>query len=96
MFLRLDPLLLDGRSLADTDPLRTTVGITVNNPNWNGRTRIVPGDPEASLLHHLISSRGVGDQMPPFATSLVDQPNVALVEDWIRKMTIAPGKDAGP
>jgi hypothetical protein len=96
MFLRLDPLLLDGRPLADSDPLQTTVGITVNNPNWNGRTRIVPGDPGGSLLYHLISSRGVGDQMPPIATSLVDQPNVALIEDWIRRMTITPGKDAGP
>src|SRR3954452_3905065 len=54
MRLRLDPTELDGRSTADLAPLRTTLGVRVNNPNWSGQTRIVPGDPERSLLYHLI------------------------------------------
>jgi hypothetical protein len=85
-FLRLDPADLDGRSLSGADALRTTVNVAVNAPNWNGQIRIVPGDPDRSLLYHLISHRGEGDQMPPIATSLVDDADVALVGDWIRRM----------
>jgi hypothetical protein len=93
MHLRLDPAELDGRSLAASEQLRTTVGVRVNAVNWSGRTRIVAGDPEASLLYDLISHRGMGRQMPPFATRVVDEPNVALVGAWIRAMPRAP--DAG-
>ena len=65
MRLRLDPTLLDGRPVTDFDPLKTTQGVTVNAPGWNGQTRIVPGDPAHSLLYSLISHRGPNVQMPP-------------------------------
>jgi hypothetical protein len=96
MRLRLDPTELDGRSSAGFASLRTTLGVRVNNPNWNGQTRIVPGDPERSLLYHLISHRGVGDQMPPFATRIIDEENVALVGAWIRALPALALPDGGP
>jgi hypothetical protein len=95
MDLRLDPTRLDGQSTAGFASRSTTVGVTVNAPNWNGRTRIVPGDPTASLLYQLISNRGMGNQMPPIATRVVDIDHVALVESWIRLMPAPPPPDAG-
>jgi len=93
---RLDATQLDGRSSAGFDPLRTGVGVAVNAPNWKGQVRIVPGDPDASLLYYLISHRGPGMQMPPIATRVVDEAHVALVRQWISQMTPLPKQDAGP
>jgi hypothetical protein len=90
MRLRLDPTMLDGRPLAMIDSRITTMDQVVNAPNWNGQVRIVPGDPDASLLYRLISNRGTGNQMPPFATSVVDTEHVALVASWIRQMAAPP------
>jgi hypothetical protein len=92
---RLDPAELDGRSSAGFDALRTSVGIAVNAPNWRGQVRVVPGDPDASLLHRLIANRGPGNQMPPIASRLVDQANVAIIREWIRRLPPLPARDAG-
>jgi len=83
MFLRLDPTLLDGSSVAGFDALKTTLGVSAVTPTWKGRTRIVPGDPAHSLVFDLISHRGTGQQMPPIATSFVDEADIPLVEAWI-------------
>ncbi|HXI58066.1 MAG TPA: hypothetical protein VNO55_18500 [Polyangia bacterium] len=88
--MRLDATMLDGRSSAGFDTLRTAVGVMVNAPNWKGQTRIVPGDPDKSLLYHLITHRGTGDQMPPIASRLVDQDHTPLVQAWISQMPPAP------
>jgi hypothetical protein len=93
---RLDATQLDGRASSDFDALKTGVGVAVNAPNWKGQVRIVPGDPDASLLYFLISHRGPGMQMPPIATRVVDQVNVALVARWIGLMPPLPRLDAGP
>jgi uncharacterized membrane protein YgcG len=85
-FLRLDPTQLDGRAVNGFDTLLTTINKVVVSPNWNGQTRIVPGDPNSSLLYDLISHRGLGKQMPPIATNLIDTADIALVEAWIAKM----------
>lgn len=90
--LRLDPADLDGGSVADFDAYATAVGVSVTTVNWLGQTRIVPGSPEQSWLYHLITTRGQGTQMPPFATSEVDVVNSALIGEWIRQM---PRVDAG-
>jgi hypothetical protein len=92
---RLDATQLDGRSSKDFDSLRTAVGVAVNAPNWKGQVRIVPGDPENSLLYFLISHRGPGMQMPPIATRIIDQANVAVVGKWISLMPPLPRLDAG-
>jgi hypothetical protein len=93
---RLDATQLDGRSSAGFDARRTGVGVAVNAPNWKGQVRIVPGDPAASLLYFLISHRGPGMQMPPIATRVVDEGNVALVGRWISLMTPLAPPDAAP
>jgi glucose/arabinose dehydrogenase len=46
---------------------------------------IAPGRPEASVLLHRVGCRGPG-QMPPLATSLVDEPAVLLLREWVRTM----------
>jgi hypothetical protein len=97
MRLRLDPELLDGRSSAEFEPLTTTVNVTVNAVAWFGQTRIVPGEPERSLLVNLISNRRTdnpaSNQMPPIASRVVDEVNVEKVVRWIRSMP--RGGDAG-
>jgi hypothetical protein len=103
MFLRLDPADLDGRTPDAFDSYDTTVGVAVTTSNWLGNTRIVPGYPEQSLLYRLITTRGRGMQMPPFASDVVDTVNTALVGEWIRSMPPAehdedaglPDEDAG-
>ena len=97
--LRLDPSLLDGRSSAAFDTLTTTVNRTADTPGWAGQTRIVPGDPNDSLLVKLITNRGtnnpVSNQMPPIASLLVDGPDTQDVVAWIRAMPAPPTIDAG-
>ncbi len=44
---------------------------------------VAPGSPERSVLLRRMSMRDRG-HMPPLATSLVDQPAVALLRDWIK------------
>ena len=99
MRLRLDPDLLDGRSAAQFDSLLTTVNTTVNAPAWHGQTRVVPGNPEQSLLVTLISNRGTNNpannQMPPIASRVVDRVAVEKVVQWIRSMPAPPVDDAG-
>jgi hypothetical protein len=45
--------------------------------------RIVPGDPDRSVLVGRISSRQPFTQMPPLGTRLVDDDAVRLIRDWI-------------
>lgn len=95
MRLRLDPAVLDGGPLtaSNCDPLKTTVGVPATSGGWTSPvhwTRIVPGDPNDSLLVQLISNRGknnpVKGQMPPIATDLVDTTHVAAVVAWVNAM----------
>ncbi|HVZ73647.1 MAG TPA: hypothetical protein VHJ20_14810 [Polyangia bacterium] len=90
LFMRLDPTQLDGRSSKSFDTLTTTVGVAAVSPAWRGKTRIVPHDPSHSLLYQLISHRGTGNQMPPIATSVVDEADVPLVEAWIDELAPLP------
>jgi hypothetical protein len=46
---------------------------------------LAPGAPERSVLYHRLARRGQG-QMPPLATSLVDEQAVAMLRAWIKKM----------
>jgi hypothetical protein len=43
---------------------------------------IAPGDPDRSILLRRLALRGRG-QMPPLATSLVDEAAVKLLREWI-------------
>jgi hypothetical protein len=92
--MRLDPDELDGRSPQDFESVTTTVGAPAKVIRWQGLTRIVPGDPENSLLYKLITSRqGKTDQMPPLATWFVDDEHADIVRQWIVRMEPLP--DAG-
>jgi hypothetical protein len=91
MFLRLEPTLLDGRSVVGIDSLETTMGLLAVTPTWKGQTRIVPGDPAHSLLYELISHRGTGQQMPPIDSNFVDEADIPLIEAWIAQMPTAAG-----
>lgn len=92
MLLRLDPSLLDGRPVNDFAALETTIGVTAKTPSWHGATRIVAGAPADSLLYQLMSRRGDEEQMPPIATTAVDETGDALVGAWISRLT--PGEPA--
>ena len=43
---------------------------------------VAPGSPERSILVQRISRRGPG-QMPPLATSAVDERAAAMLREWI-------------
>jgi hypothetical protein len=48
------------------------------------------------LLYQLISHRGTGNQMPPIATSVVDEADIPLIAAWIEQLPAAPPTaDAG-
>jgi mono/diheme cytochrome c family protein len=69
---------LDKMKIFDEKPQHDTFGL-------QDARLIAPGYPERSVLWHRLSHRGRG-QMPPLATSIVDQPAVDLIRDWIRQM----------
>ncbi|MBS2018366.1 MAG: hypothetical protein JST00_36205 [Deltaproteobacteria bacterium] len=74
---------------------KSTIGVPIRTPKWAGESRIVPGDPSASVLYRLLAQRG-GEQMPPIATKVVDDVGRAAVEAWISAMPKAespPGID---
>lgn len=54
-----------------------------------GAKIITPGDPEASLVS-LRMHRRDANQMPPLATSLVDEVGVGVIDEWITSLTGCP------
>jgi glucose/arabinose dehydrogenase/mono/diheme cytochrome c family protein len=55
---------------------------------------VAPGDPDRSVLLLRLTRRGTG-QMPPLATSEVDQEGVKLLREWIAAMKPVPTKTPG-
>lgn len=84
MRLMLDPDQLDGRPTQEFDSIQTTIGQEAFSLQWQGQKRIVPGNPEESLLYQLISQRGnPKQQMPPLGTYVIDDDYVSVVKQWI-------------
>jgi uncharacterized repeat protein (TIGR03806 family) len=54
---------------------------------------VAPGDPDRSILLHRMAMRGRG-QMPQLATSIVDEPAVKMLREWIK--VLPPVVDAAP
>jgi hypothetical protein len=85
-----------GGARADARPaLSTTLGVAsrfrVGAAGHEAVARIVPGDPDRSVLWRRIASRDPRVQMPPLGTRVVDDEAVALVESWIRDdLPVAP------
>jgi uncharacterized repeat protein (TIGR03806 family) len=50
-----------------------------------GAKLIAPGQPESSVLLHRMGCRGPG-QMPPLATSLVDEAALEMLRAWVRSL----------
>jgi hypothetical protein len=48
--------------------------------------RILGGAPEQSAIHLRVSSRTSGQQMPPFASKVIDQEAVNYITEWIRTL----------
>ena len=69
---------LDKMRVLDVPPQHHTFGL------MEARL-IAPGDPERSVLLYRMAHRREG-HMPPLATSLVDEPAVAMLREWIRQM----------
>ena len=68
--------------LIDVKPLHDSFGL-------KDAKLVASGKPEASVLLHRMRQRGRG-QMPPLATSLVDEPAAAMIREWIEKLHPAP------
>jgi hypothetical protein len=84
--MKLDPTMLDGRASNAFPTFRLLINTPAVTMQWSRQTRVVPGMPDKSLLYKLITTRTTtanNDQMPPIATRVVDQKNVAKVRDWI-------------
>jgi uncharacterized repeat protein (TIGR03806 family) len=69
---------LDKMKLLDMRPQHDSFGLT-------DAKLIAPGRPEASVLLHRVGCRGPG-QMPPLATSLVDEQALEMLREWVRRM----------
>jgi hypothetical protein len=87
MRLILDPSLLDGREASQFRSLTTTIGRDATALQWVGNKRIVAGDPTSSLLYTLITQREDKQQMPPIASYQVDNPDTAIIKDWITALS---------
>lgn len=70
--------------LFDAVPLHDALGLA-------DARLIAPGAPERSILPHRMSIRGPG-QMPPLATSLVDDRAVALMRRWAKETKVPVAK----
>ena len=51
---------------------------------------IVPGNPEKSILLYRMKSEDPGIMMPEIGRSIVHQEGVALIEEYIKNLTIDP------
>lgn len=89
MRLVLDPETLDGRDSSNFDIATTTIDEKGASVQWLNETRVIPGDPDASLFFKLIAARG-DQQMPPLATRIVDEDLVKAVRTWIESLPMSP------
>lgn len=69
---------LDKMKLIDAMPVHDKFGLPEAR-------LVVPGHPERSVLLHRVALRGRG-QMPQLATSIVDEPAVAMLTEWIVRL----------
>jgi len=61
----------------------------LGNLGVSGANIITPGNPAASVLYLRMNKRGT-DQMPPFASALVDTDGAALISSWIQSLATCP------
>jgi hypothetical protein len=82
-----------GMTLTDAPAVKT--GMCACLSRWTGRSnpegepykrRIVSGHPSISGIAGRMSVRGMGEQMPPLGTEIVDPTGLASVSDWIASL----------
>jgi hypothetical protein len=86
MLLRLS---VSEHSVADSNPLKTTLGVaTINSyPELHGKPRVDPGSAETSTIFLRMSDRNKFP-MPPLATKFADtEGGVAAVRAWIESLS---------
>lgn len=87
LFMKLDVNELDGRPVGNFEPLQLLINQDAKTLRWGDKKRVVPGNPQDSLLYQLITSRaGPKEQMPPIATQVVDSGHADLVRRWIEAL----------
>ncbi len=86
MYLRVYPSQLDDPSSAGWDILKNLLNVPPVTPNFGTAIRVVPGDPDDSLIVQLAGNRGSSRSMPPIGTSVVDDAGVQTLRDWIAAM----------
>jgi uncharacterized repeat protein (TIGR03806 family) len=72
---------MDASKTCQVDPHGSSLGV-------DGAKRIVPADPSRSLIY-LRMSRRDEHKMPPLGSNVVDAKGAALIEQWIREMTVS-------
>jgi len=84
LFMKLDVNELDGRPINNIETLQLLINQDAKTLRWGDRKRVIPGNPQDSLLYQLITSRaGPKEQMPPIATKVVDSHHTELIRQWI-------------
>jgi hypothetical protein len=74
------------RQRADTGFFRTAVGKLAGGTIDGRRTYVVPGNPDASLVFHRLSSRGNAAQMPPLGTEARNEALMNQVRAFIESL----------
>jgi hypothetical protein len=69
----------------ETNAYRTLIGVPVAHERLGATVRVIPEDPDDSLVVRRISVRGA-DQMPRIATKVVDDNGVAIIRAWINSL----------
>lgn len=86
LFASVDMQLWESTKTLDTVKDTTVYRTAVNQPDPGATTnRIVPGDPEHSVIYEKMGIRGSG-QMPPIGTEVVDTAGRAKVGAWISSL----------
>jgi mono/diheme cytochrome c family protein len=92
------PLASLGMSLtqpvaAEAEPaaLRTTLGCASRFCTSGADTRIVAGDPHASVLFRRLAARDPLTQMPPLGSQVLDDDAIELIAAWIREDLLPVG-----
>jgi hypothetical protein len=81
MDLRFGTAFVDTKS-CNVDPEAGDLGVA-------GAKLIVPGAPDKSILA-LRPHSPAANRMPPLASSVVDEPGVKVLDDWIRSIAACP------
>jgi hypothetical protein len=89
-------LRLGDAKIEDTDVFKTGIGVQALFQAGGFSTRIVPGEPDSSLLIHRMASRGNDAQMPPLATEKKDDKGLAKVAAWITALKEPTPVNPGP